>query len=171
MNEVMIEQIVKEVLNNISSSGGTTTNTIPKTQSAGMVSCKDYPLGEKRSELIKTPSGKSLDSIKLDDIVKGNIKSDDLRITPETLELQAQVADSVGRTALARNLRRAAELTRVPDERVLEIYNALRPYRSTKAELIAIANELEQKYSATILSHFVLEAADVCEQRNRLKRD
>ncbi len=37
------------------------------------------------------------------------------------------------------NFERAAELTAVPDDRILEIYNALRPYRSTKEELLAIA--------------------------------
>ncbi len=31
------------------------------------------------------------------------------------------------------NFERAAELTAVPDDRILEIYNALRPYRSTRA--------------------------------------
>ena len=45
-------------------------------------------------------------------------------------------------------MRRAAELIAVPDTRVLEIYNALRPYRSTKVELLAIADELEDKYNA-----------------------
>ncbi len=168
MNEVMIEQIVKEVLKTMTTSGDS-CSAAPV--SASGLSCKDYPLGEKRPELIKTPSGKSLDSIKLDDLIKGNVKSDELRITPETLQMQAQVAGSIGRTSLARNLERAAELTRVPDERVLEIYNALRPYRSTKAELLAIADELANKYSATILSGFVREAADVYEKRDRLKKD
>ena len=51
-----------------------------------------------------------------------------------------------GRDRLAMNFERAAELTSVPDDRILEIYNALRPYRSTKQELIAIADDLEQRY-------------------------
>jgi propanediol dehydratase small subunit len=66
------------------------------------------------------------------------------------------------------NMRRAAELTRVADERILEIYNALRPYRSTKAELLAIADELENKYGAKINAAFVREATDVYERRGRL---
>ena len=44
------------------------------------------------------------------------------------------------------NFERAAELTAVPDDRILEIYNALRPYRSTQAELLAIADDLEHRY-------------------------
>lgn len=46
------------------------------------------------------------------------------------------------------NFERAAELTAVPDDRILEIYNALRPYRSTKDELMAIADDLENRYQA-----------------------
>jgi propanediol dehydratase small subunit len=70
---------------------------------------------------------------------------------------------------LGRNFRRAAELTKVPDDRLLEIYNAMRPYRSTKAELLAIADELDKKYGAKITAAFVAEAAQVYERRGRLR--
>jgi propanediol dehydratase small subunit len=59
----------------------------------------------------------------------------------------------------------------IPDARVLEIYNALRPYRSTKRELLAIADEMEAKYNAKINAAFVREAADVYERRNRLRAE
>ena len=95
---------------------------------------------------------------------------DDVRIRPETLEYQAQIAESAGRPHLARNLRRAGEMTRIPDARVLEIYNALRPYRSTKQELLDIANELESKYQAKICAGFVREAVKVYEKRGRIKK-
>ena len=101
----------------------------------------------------------------------GQITADDVRISPETLRMQAEIADGVGRTQFAANLRRAAELTAIPDNRILEIYNALRPNRSTKAELLAIADEMEHKYSAKINADFVREAADVYERRNRLRVD
>ena len=68
------------------------------------------------------------------------------------------------------NLRRAGELIPVPDARLLEIYNALRPYRSTKAELYAIADELINQYGATVCGNFVKEAADIYEKRGRLKK-
>ncbi|MDY0041154.1 MAG: diol dehydratase small subunit, partial [Desulforhabdus sp.] len=72
---------------------------------------------------------------------------------------------------LASNIRRAAELTRIPDERILEIYEALRPYRSTKKELLDIARELETKYQARICAALVREAVEVYEKRRRLRRD
>jgi propanediol dehydratase small subunit len=85
--------------------------------------------------------------------------------------MQAEIADGVGRTQFANNLRRAAELTVIPDKRILQIYNALRPYRSTKAELLAIAEEMETQYNAKINAAFVREAAGVYERRNRLKAE
>jgi propanediol dehydratase small subunit len=51
---------------------------------------------------------------------------------------------------------------------VLEIYNALRPNASTKAELEAIAEELRTQYDANLLAELVLEAADVYERRDIL---
>ena len=140
-----------------------------KVCSEGRVDKSSYPLGEKVPEKIKSQSGKSLDEITLDKVISGELKSEDMRISPETLEMQAQVAESVGRDAFAGNLRRAAELIAVPDKRILEIYNALRPYRSTKAELYAIAEELENKYNCKVNAEFVREAANVYELRGRLK--
>ncbi|PUU86577.1 diol dehydratase small subunit, partial [Halanaerobium sp.] len=60
---------------------------------------------------------------------------------------------------------------KVDDDRILEIYNAMRPYRSTKAELIEIAEELENDYDAVINANLIREAADVYEKRERLKGD
>ncbi|MCS6040068.1 diol dehydratase small subunit [Klebsiella pneumoniae subsp. pneumoniae] len=53
----------------------------------------------------------------------------DVRISRQTLEYQAQIAEQMQRHAVARNFRRAAELIAIPDERILAIYNALRPFR------------------------------------------
>lgn len=164
----LIEQLVKEVM---ASMGGATAPAAPAAAKTSTVTKADYPLGEKRPELLKSPSGKTLNDITLDKVIDGSIKAADVRISPETLELQAQVAESVGRDAFAKNLRRAAELIAVPDERILQIYNALRPYRSSKEELIEIADELESKYNACINAAFVREAACVYEQRNRLRED
>lgn len=69
---------------------------------------------------------------------------------------------------LGANLRRAAEMTAISDARVLEIYNALRPNASTKAELEAIATELATSYQAENLAALVREAADVYERRDIL---
>jgi propanediol dehydratase small subunit len=59
-------------------------------------------------------------------------------------------------------------MTAISDERVLQIYNSLRPNASTKAELEAIAEELESQYSATLLAELVREAAEVYERRDIL---
>ena len=48
----------------------------------------------------------------------GEVGVADLRIHPDTLEHQAVVASQHGNPQLAENLRRAAELTRLPDEEV-----------------------------------------------------
>jgi propanediol dehydratase small subunit len=131
---------------------------------------RDYPLAEKRPELVKTATGKSLSDITLDAVVSGAVKAEEIRITPQTLEYQAQIGESIGRPQFARNLRRAAELTAVPDARILQMYNALRPNRSTKAELLAIADELEGQYGARVCAGFVREAADVYERRGVLRK-
>lgn len=131
---------------------------------------QDYPLSEKRPDLVKTVKDRPLDEITLDKVLSGEIEADEIRVTPEILEYQAQIADSVGRPQLAANLRRAGELTRVPDERILEIYNAMRPNMSTKDELLGIADELENEYEAKINADLVREAAEVYERRGRLRK-
>ena len=61
---------------------------------------------------------------------------------------------------------------REPEEflRILEIYNALRPFRSSFAELQAIADELEHTWHATVNARFVRESAEVYQQRNKLRK-
>ncbi|MCF6422873.1 MULTISPECIES: diol dehydratase small subunit [Amycolatopsis] len=132
---------------------------------------RDYPLAARRPELLKTPTGKRLDELTMAAVLAGEVAPEDLRIAPETLRLQAQIAERVGRPQLAQNFRRAAELTALPDELVLSIYNSLRPRASTKAKLGEIADELESKYSATLCAQLVREAADVYERRDILARE
>ena len=136
----------------------------------GLSAERDYPLASKRPDLVQSASGLPLDEITLDKVVAGQIKFEDIKTRPETLEYQAQIAESAGRPNLATNLRRAAEMTRIPDARVLEIYNALRPYRSTKQDLLAIAEELDSQYQAKVCAALVREAAEVYERRGRLAR-
>ena len=133
------------------------------------VTAADYPLAENMADKIATPTGKPFASLSYEKVISGELSAEDMRIAPETLEMQAQVAESVGREAFAGNLRRAAELIAVPDDRLLEIYNALRPYRSTKQELLDIAAELDG-YKATVAAGLVREAAEVYEKRDRLKK-
>ena len=46
----------------------------------------------------------------------------------------------------------------------------MRPYRSTKAELLGIADELDTKYNAKINAALVREAVVMYEKRDRLKK-
>lgn len=132
---------------------------------------QDYPLATKRPEFIKTPTGKKLEDVTLEKVLSGEIKPEDVRISPETLEMQAQIAEGMNRDAMARNFRRASELIAVPDDRILEIYNSLRPYRSTKEELLSIAEELESKYNAKVNADFLREAAEIYEKREKLRQE
>ena len=162
--ELLVRQIMQEVLKNMQQNSSAAACECEK------VTVEDYPIGEKKPELIKSASGKSLDELTLEGVVNGDLTSKDFRITKETLELQAQVAESAGRGFFAVNLRRAGELIPVPDARLLEIYNSLRTNRATKAELYAIADELINQYGAEVSGAFVKEAADIYEKRNRLKK-
>lgn len=168
-DNVNIEQLVKEVLKSMGNLNDTSKAEPKADCSSKRLTAKDYPLAKNSKDLVKTRTGKGLDNISIESVLNGSTTAEDIKITADVLEYQAQIAESVGRPQFAKNLRRAAELTIIPDNRVLEIYNSLRPYRSTKAELLAIADELENKYNAKINSALVREAADVYEKRGRLK--
>ena len=131
----------------------------------------DYPLGTQRPDLVRTPSGLGLDELTLDALRSGRLDASEMRATAETLELQAQVARAAGRAQLAANLERAAELTAVPDEVILDVYTALRPHRSTADELEGWADRLERDFQATMTAAFVREARVVYAKRNLLLPD
>lgn len=177
--EQLIRTIMAEVMKNLGNEQVTFAKKDAPSSSKGRqtsgggrrVGVAEYPLAEKNPDLVVSNSGRNLTDLTFDKVKSGELTAEDFRISPETLELQAQVAEDSGRPSLARNLRRAAELVPVPDERLLAIYNALRPYRSTKQELYDIASELESKYSAKVSAGFVREAADVYESRGRLRGD
>jgi len=118
----------------------------------------DYPLGTRRPDLVTTPSGLGLGELTLEAVRAGLIGAEDLRATPETLRRQSAVALAAGRTQLADNLARAAELSTVPSETILAIYTALRPHRSTAEELEAWAERLDSELDAPLSAAFVREA-------------
>ena len=124
----------------------------------------DYPLGTRRPDLVRTPSGLALDAVTLDAARSGKLAADDVRATPATLALQAEVARAAGRAQLADGLERASELAGVPDEELLRIYTALRPGRSTRAELEGWADHLDG-LGASRTAAFVREAAAVYADR------
>jgi propanediol dehydratase small subunit len=91
-------------------------------------------------------------------------------VHPDTLRHQAGVAEAHGNPQLGENLRRAAELTALPDDEVLEVYEALRPGRSSAAGLETIAARLAAA-EAPLCAALVREAAEVYARRGLLKSD
>lgn len=135
---------------------------------SGLDPARDYPLGSKRPELVATPDGTPLSELTLDRLRAGLLGGEDVRATAETLGMQADIADAVGRPELGENLRRAAELTRVPNDAVMAIYTALRPGRSSSDGLESWAVMLEDEYDAPRLAAFVREANDAYRERGLL---
>jgi propanediol dehydratase small subunit len=127
----------------------------------------DYPLGTRRPDLVETPGGLRLDEVTLEAAREGGLTGGEIRATPATLRLQAEVARVAGRAQLADNLDRAAELASVPDEELLEIYTALRPGRSSAAQLEEWAAKLDG-WGAEKTAAFVREAADAYTARGLL---
>lgn len=131
----------------------------------------DYPISEERPDLIKGRRGKGLDELTLDKLIAGEVTLEDLRITPEALRLQGEVAEAAGRPTLAQNFERAAELADVPQDVIMRIYELLRPGRArSKDDLLAVAAELRDQYSAKRMAAFVEEAAGVYERRGLFVR-
>jgi propanediol dehydratase small subunit len=128
---------------------------------------RDYPLGTQRPDLVRTPAGVALADVTLEALVQGRIDGAEIRATPETLRLQAEIARAAGRDPLAASLERAAELAAVPDSLLLEVYTALRPGRATAEALESWASELES-HGAEQTAAFVREAAEAYEQRGLL---
>jgi propanediol dehydratase small subunit len=128
----------------------------------------DYPIGKKRPELVTSATGVPLDEVTLEGLRQGRLCADDVRAAPETLGRQSAVALASGRRQLADNLARAAELASVPAETILEIYTALRPGRSTAAELEEWAERLESSYAAPLTAGLVRDARTAYGQRGLL---
>ncbi|MDC1286442.1 diol dehydratase small subunit [Gammaproteobacteria bacterium] len=117
----------------------------------------------------KAYSGINADDISVDDVRRGDTTLDDIRIHPDTLEHQAQVAAEKDNPQLASNFRRAAELTQFSDEEILQFYEALRPGRSTVEELRAIADDLVSRNAPRNAGLFS-QAADVYQRRGLAKQ-
>jgi propanediol dehydratase small subunit len=100
--------------------------------------------------------------------VDGNLHLSDLRMDPATLAHQAAVAEADGNPQLAENFLRAAELATIDDEEVMGLYEALRPHRSTAAELATLHRSLEAR-GATRCAELVRQAGVVYARRGLLR--
>jgi propanediol dehydratase small subunit len=127
---------------------------------------EDYPLAEHHPDKVQGKRGITISDITLDAVLSGNVTIEDLRITPQALNAQADVARSAGRTRLAANFERASELVSVPQDIMMEIYELLRPGRAkAKEQLLDTAKILRDTYQAERIASFLEEAAEVYETR------
>ena len=126
----------------------------------------DYPLAEKHPDKVKSADGKKLSEITLDAVLANDVTIEDLRITPDALHAQADIARTAGRPRLGDNFERAAELVGVPQDLIMSTYELLRPGRAKSAtELLELALLFRQKYSANLIANFIEEATAVYEKR------
>jgi propanediol dehydratase small subunit len=108
------------------------------------------------------------DRFTVENAVDGKLGLADLRMDPAVLAHQAVVAEEGGNPQLAENFLRAAELAIMDDEDVMNLYEALRPYRSTAAELQELLIGLETR-GATRCAALVRQAAEVYARRGLLR--
>lgn len=130
----------------------------------------DYPLAEKRPDLVRSLSGKAMADITLDAVLAGDVTMADLSIHPDALRRQAEIARTAGRPTLALNFERGADLVAVPQDVLMHAYDLLRPGRAkARSELVAVAAELRDTYGAATIAAFIEEAAEVYDKRGLFK--
>jgi propanediol dehydratase small subunit len=126
-----------------------------------------------RNEIGEDPrrkeSGITPEEITLVALRDGRITTEDVTIRRKTLEAQAQRAEAEGYPQLAKNFRRAAELTSVPGETLLDIYDKLRPKRASHGELLALSQEVIARFDAPETGAFIREAAEAYRQKGLLR--
>jgi len=124
-----------------------------------------YPLGGAGRDDVRSRTGMRLGDLTIEAVRAGRVRGEDVAIHPDTLRIQASIAEEAGFPQLAANLRRAAELATLPDAKVLSIYEALRPYRLTREQLLALADELARDYGAEEVAAYIREAATAYSRR------
>jgi propanediol dehydratase small subunit len=107
--------------------------------------------------------------ITLENVRLGRITPEDLTIRRDTLLHQAERADQEGYPQLARNFRRAAELTAVPNDVLLGAYEKLRPYRASYFELLSLSQEIAARYDAPETADYIRQAAEALRDKDLLK--
>ncbi|WP_315942003.1 diol dehydratase small subunit, partial [Salmonella enterica] len=107
MNTEAIESMVRDVLSRMNSLQGQTSVSAAAGTSTHTAKVSDYPLANKHPEWVKTATNKTLDDFTLENVLSDNVTAQDMRITPETLRIQAAIAKDAGRDRLAMNFERA----------------------------------------------------------------
>jgi propanediol dehydratase small subunit len=117
----------------------------------------------------KSESALALEDLTLDALRAGKVKASDLTIKRATLLDQGRLADERGYTQLARNFRRAAELTAIPNDVLIETYEKLRPYRATYYQLLSLAQEIAARYDAPETGDYIRQAAEAYQAKGLVK--
>lgn len=128
-----------------------------------------YPFAQHSAAELKAASDRPYQDLTLDAL--GDLSADDMFIHAQTLRAQADVARAAGYPQVAANLTRAAELTAVPNEDILKIYDMLRPERASYEAVMRLAEWLETQYQATENARLIREAAEVYRSRGLLRRE
>jgi len=119
----------------------------------------------------KAESALGLGDLTLDALRAGKVQASDLTIRRQTLLDQADLADKRGYPQLARNFRRAAELTAIPNDVLLETYEKLRPYRATYYQLLALSQEIAARYDAPETGEYIRQAAEAYKSKGLVKAE
>ncbi|MGL4652748.1 diol dehydratase small subunit [Cetobacterium sp.] len=69
------------------------------------------------------------------------------------------------------NLRGLQQLIKISDDQILTMYKALKPYQSTKDELLNLAHEFEFLYGAVENANFVYSLIEVYEKKGFFKKE
>ncbi len=109
-------------------------------------------------------SGRPVEQLDLDRLRDGELGTEDIRISAETLTHQAEQAERAGNPQLAESLRRGAEMTALGDDELMRMYDALRPRRSTVEELTVLAADLADRGMPRCAA-LVREAAEIYARR------
>ena len=67
--------------------------------------------------------------------------------------------------------RALGELTRIPNDEILELYEAPRPGRSTYYQLLSLSQQLASRYGAEHTGAYIRESAEAYRETGLLKMD
>ena len=125
-----------------------------------------YPASEKQQDRLTTPGGHTLSDLTLPNVLAGRLGTGDLGISPDALRLQRDVAEATGRSCLAENFERGAELTGVSQDEIFATYNLLRPGRAeSKQVLLDLARRYRDEHDAPEIAGLIEDAAEAYERR------
>ena len=130
-----------------------------------------YPASEKQAERIATIGGHKLSDLTLENVLAGKLTANDIGISAGALRIQSEVSQTVGRSRLAANFERGAELSGVPQDEIFATYELLRPGRAaSKQELLDTATRYREQHMAHNIAQLIEEAAEVYESRGLFRK-